>query len=177
MQIREKQMSDAALIPIVRNILKKCRLVGATLIVNDRVDVARRSGADGVHLGQSDVPPGEARNCLGERAVIGLSTHDEDQFLAAQLEPIDYVALGPIFQTRTKADSQPAVGLELLGRLAPGSRVPVVAIGGLHLRHATAVWRAGAAAVAVISDVCGAPDPCHQVRSYLQKRETEHGLG
>jgi len=164
-------MSDAALIPIVRRVLRRCRNAGANLIINDRVDLVRKSGADGIHLGQSDLSPAEARDYLGDRVIIGLSTHNESQFMAAQNAPVNYVSLGPIFRTSTKSDSNPEVGLALLRRLAPISRIPVVAIGGIRLKHAAEVWRTGAAAVAVISDICKGPGQCNRVRSYLTQRE------
>jgi len=171
LQIREKRLSDTDLAPIIRKILMRCRSVGATLIINDRVDLVRKSGADGIHLGQSDISPVEARDYLGDTVIIGLSTHNEDQFLAAQDSPIDYVSLGPIFRTSTKSDSSPEVGIALLRRLAPISRIPIVAIGGLRLSHAAEVWKSGAAAIAVISDVCKEPEQYQRVRSYLTQRE------
>lgn len=171
LQIREKRMSDKALNPIIRRVLRRCRNAGATLIINDRVDLVRKSGADGIHLGQSDISPTEARDYLGDTIIIGLSTHNEDQFMAAQEAPIDYVSLGPIFKTSTKSDSDPEVGLTLLRRLAPISRIPIVAIGGLRLNHAAEVWETGAAAIAVISDVCKGPGQYQRVRSYLTQRE------
>ena len=171
LQIREKQMSDATLIPIIRRVLRRCRKAGATLIINDRVDLVRKSGADGIHLGQSDISPTEARDYLGDTVIIGLSTHNEDQFMAAQNAPVNYVSLGPIFRTSTKSDSDSEVGLALLRRLAPISRIPVVAIGGLRLKHAVEVWKTGTAAVAVISDVCKGSGQYQRVRSYLTQRE------
>ena len=125
---------------------------GVTLIINDRVDVALAVNAAGVHLGQDDLPPDAARKLLGDKAIIGYSTHNVAQARAAATLPIDYIAIGPIFQTATKAKPDPEVGLDGLRavRDAVGD-VPLVAIGGITLANAAAVIDAGADSVALIS--------------------------
>ena len=125
---------------------------GLTLIINDRVDVALAVNAAGVHLGQDDLPPDAARKLLGDKAIIGYSTHNVTQARAAATLPVDYIAIGPIFQTATKAKPDPEVGLDGLRavRDAVGD-VPLVAIGGITLANAAAVIDAGADSVAVIS--------------------------
>jgi len=142
---------------------------GARLIVNDRVDVARLAGAAGVHLGQDDLPASAARGLLPDKAVIGLSTHSAAQVRQARQQPIDYLAIGPVFSTQTKRPPDPEVGLagvrEAAG-LAAVYQLPVVAIGGITLETAPAVIEAGATSVAVISDLL-VGDPAARARDYL----------
>jgi len=128
------------------------------LIVNDRVDLAEAVGADGVHLGQDDLPPEAARRLLGPDAVIGYSTHNVEQALAASKLPISYLAIGPIFQTTSKTDTSPVLGLDCLRavRRAIGA-LPLVAIGGITHANARSVIEAGADSVAVISALMSDP--------------------
>jgi len=132
---------------------------GVQLIINDRVDIALATGADGVHLGQDDLPPEVARKLLGPQAIIGYSTHNVDQAISATKLPIDYLAIGPIFSTTTKSDTAPVLGLDGLraARAAVGG-FPLVAIGGISLNNARDVIDAGADSVAVISALLTAPD-------------------
>lgn len=137
------------------------------MIVNDRVDLAAMSGAAGAHVGQEDIPPAAARRILGDRAVIGYSTHTTAQIEAAAREPISYLAIGPVFGTRTKNTGYESVGLEMVGqaaRLAGG--LPVVAIGGITLESARSVIAAGAAGVAVIGDLLAGGAPQARVAAY-----------
>jgi thiamine-phosphate pyrophosphorylase len=168
-QLREKQMaalefyeqSRAALAVAVRN--------GAQLIINDRVDVALAVGVHGVHLGQDDMPPEAARRLLGPEMIIGYSTHTVEQALAALELPVDYIATGPIFQTSTKTDTSPVLGLDGLHavRQAVG-KFPLVAIGGITQAKASEVIEAGADSVAVISAVLSDPHQIsHAVRALL----------
>lgn len=124
---------------------------GCRYIVNDRVDIALAVGADGVHLGQDDLPPADARRIAGDRLALGLSTHNEAQLRAAASEPVDYLALGPVFATRSKRNPDPVLGVEELARLRPLARRPLVAIGGVRLDNAAAALAAGADSVAVIA--------------------------
>ncbi len=144
-----------------------CDPVKAQFLVNNRVDLAMAVKAHGVHLGQEDLPVAIARKILGKEALIGLSTHNRDQFLDAQREDIDYLALGPLFPTTTKATENPPVGVETLRELVAESRVPVVAIGGISLERAEDLWTAGAHSVAVISDITKNADPARRVAEYL----------
>jgi thiamine-phosphate pyrophosphorylase len=140
------------------------------LIINDRVDVAIAVGADGVHLGQDDLPADAARKLLGPAAIVGYSTHNIDQALEAVKLPIDYLAIGPIFPTNTKSDTAPVLGLDGLTavRRAIGD-FPLVAIGGLTHRNARAAIEAGADSVAVISALLSNPDSIAEMtRSLLQ---------
>jgi thiamine-phosphate pyrophosphorylase len=152
LQFRWKQHFGRAAFEQAEIVADICRQAGTTLVVNDRADIAVLLGA-GVHLGQDDLPPKLVRDSLTRLWAVGLSTHNEGQFLAALSEPVDYVALGPIYGTSNKIGADPVVGLNLLARLCPQSDRPVVAIGGINRLTAPAVWRAGADSVAVIGDM------------------------
>jgi thiamine-phosphate pyrophosphorylase len=169
-QIRAKHLASGAFLDLVTGLVPPARAAGATLIVNDRVDVARSAGV-GVHLGQDDLPVADARRVLGASAVIGRSTHSAGELAAALAEPLTYVAYGPVFTTRTKANPDPVVGLEGIrgaAATAAAAGVPLVAIGGITLATATAVTQAGANAVAVISDlIVQGEDPEARARRFL----------
>jgi thiamine-phosphate pyrophosphorylase len=128
------------------------------------------SGADGVHVGQDDLSPHDVRAIVGEAALVGLSTHTTDQIDRAVVEPVDYVAIGPVFGTATKQTGYDAIGLDLV-RAAAGRAhargLPLVAIGGITLDRAPAVLRAGADSVAIIGDLVAGGDPERRVREYL----------
>ena len=166
-QVREKFMTDNHLLKSLRPIVQECHRFGARLVVNDRANVALEAGADGVHLGQNDIDPHEARSLLGTDALIGLSTHNWRQFKHACRESaLDYVSLGPVFATTSKQHPDPVLGLESFQKLAGRSQLPVVAIGGIRLIWAREIWSAGATSLAVISDVCASDGPSNQVRKY-----------
>lgn len=153
-QLREKNLAALDFYNEAKAALTVARQRGVTLIINDRVDVALAIGAPGVHLGQDDLPPDAARKLLGENAIIGFSTHSVSQAIAAATLPVDYVAIGPIFQTSSKANPDPVVGLEGLRavRKAIGA-MNLVAIGGITHENAASVIDAGADTVAVISSL------------------------
>jgi thiamine-phosphate pyrophosphorylase len=169
-QVRNKTAGAGELLAQVERILGFAP-PGARVIVNDRADVARLAGATGVHLGQDDLPPAAAREILGPGGVVGFSTHNMTQALAASAMPIDYLAVGPIFQTSTKLNPDPVVGLELLGRICRATRRPVVAIGGITLEDAECVLAAGAHSIAVISDLLAAPDVAERAREWNARCE------
>ena len=158
-QLREKELSANDFYQQAKSAVQVARELGVKLIINDRVDLALAVGADGVHLGQEDLPPHAARNLLGPAAIIGVSTHNVTQALAALDLPIDYLAIGPIFPTRTKTDTAPELGLTGLGevRKAVGHR-PLVAIGGITEANAAQVIQAGADSVALISSLLSNPE-------------------
>lgn len=158
LQLRAKASSDRALVPLARAAVLAAHASGARLIVNDRPDIALIAGADGVHLGQDDLPPSAAREILGAQALIGLSTHNLEQLTASVREPLDYVALGPIFPTTSKARPDPVVGPELIVRARALTSLPLVAIGGLSRANVRQVVESGADGVAVIGDLLRAPD-------------------
>jgi thiamine-phosphate pyrophosphorylase len=129
-----------------------CSKAGVKLVMNDRADLAKLLGA-ALHVGQDDLPPSAARRVLGDGLPIGFSTHNEAQLRAAEAEPVDYVALGPIFGTASKENPDPVVGVAELRRLRPLAKLPLVAIGGITRANARAVLDAGADSVAVIGDL------------------------
>jgi len=142
------------------------------LIVNDRADIARLAGAAGVHVGQDDLPPDAARRIVGRERIVGLSTHTTAQVEAAVREPVNYIAIGPVFGTASKATGYDAVGLAMVQEAAARAHargLQVVAIGGITLDRAAEVVHAGADAVAVISDLLRTGDPRARVREYLDR--------
>jgi thiamine-phosphate pyrophosphorylase len=151
-QIRHKSVSDRALLEEVETVLKLAP-DGAHVIVNDRCDIARLSRAAGVHLGQTDLSPSVARRILTPDQLVGRSTHTVNEAAAADSEPVDYIAVGPVFATSTKTNAAPVLGLERLREICSMVRKPVVAIGGITLESALDVLRCGAASVAVIGDL------------------------
>jgi len=165
-QLREKEWPSGRLLPLAERMRDRCRRAGATFIVNDRVDLALAVGADGVHLGQDDLPPRAARPLLRPGMVLGRSTHSVGQAREAQVEGADYIAVGSMFPTRTKPDFQ-LVGPELIRAIRPETRSPLVGIGGVTRENVAEVICAGADGVAVISAVCGAPDPAAATREFL----------
>ncbi len=155
-QLREKDHGAGRWIDDARDALAAARDGGAKLIINDRVDVAMVIGADGVHLGQDDLPPAEARKLLGPDKIIGFSTHSLEQALAAIELPVDYIGVGPIFATRTKTAADPVVGTELLSaiRQAAGG-VKIAAIGGISADSLLSVLNAGADSAAMVGAIIG----------------------
>lgn len=173
LQIRAKQSPSGALLQICEQVMALARPAGAAVIVNDRADIARLSQADGVHVGQDDLDPADARRILGGFAVIGLSTHSIEQARAAARAPVSYIAVGPVFATSSKVTGYDAVGTALVREVrdlldTAGVDTPIVAIGGITLERAPDVIRAGAASVAVISDLLSGGDPAARVRDYLR---------
>lgn len=172
LQIRAKLASSRAFLAAADTIVARAAASGATIVINDRADIARLSGAAGVHVGQDDLSPADVRAVIGPSAVVGLSTHTPEQLVAGVREPVNYVAIGPVFGTRTKDTGYEAVGLDLVShaaRVAAPSGLPVVAIGGITFDRATEVIAAGAASVAVIADLLATNDPAARVRAYLDR--------
>ena len=165
LQLRAKRMGAADLRRIAALLLPACRAAGVPLLVNDRLDVALAAGADGVHLGQDDLPLTDAlRIRAGQGLIIGVSTHNLAQAQAAWRDGADYIGFGPIFATQTKADAEAAVGLAKLREVCAAVPLPVVAIGGITLATANAVSATGASAAAVISPIDQARDPVATAR-------------
>ena len=151
-QLREKNLPALDFYNDVKAALTVARQREVTLIINDRADVALAAGAPGVHLGQDDLPPEAARNLLGDDAIVGFSTHNVAQAIAAAEFPVDYIAIGPIFETGTKANPDPVVGLDGLRAVRKAiGELSLVAIGGITIENAASVIEAGADSVAVIS--------------------------
>jgi thiamine-phosphate pyrophosphorylase len=157
-QLRAKDVPDRRLVALAREALAAARASGACLVLDDRADVARLVGVDGLHVGQDDLAPVDARAVIGAEMLLGVSTHGLAQLAAAAAEPVDYVAIGPVFPTLTKADPEPVVGVEMVRRARAATSRPLVAIGGITRANARAVVEAGADGVAVISDLLDAPD-------------------
>ncbi len=172
LQLRAKKAPSGWLLGIATTIVALAHRANATVIVNDRADIARLSGADGVHVGQEDLAPAAVRQIVGAEAIVGLSTHAAEQLEAAVHEPVTYVAIGPVFGTDTKMTGYGSLGLEAVRRAAARAGewgVPLVAIGGVTLETAPEVIRAGASTVAIISDLVATGDPAARVRAYLAR--------
>jgi thiamine-phosphate pyrophosphorylase len=169
LQLRDKTPSSGERLRLAGQAVARAHAAGARLIVNDRADIARLSGADGVHVGQDDLSVDEVRRILGPDAVIGLSTHDEAQIEEAARTSATYIAVGPIYGTATKDTGYTARGLALVTQAAAKGR-PVVAIGGITLDRVDEVLAAGASSVAVISDLLTGGDPAARVRAFLERR-------
>jgi thiamine-phosphate pyrophosphorylase len=179
LQIRAKSISGGEFLELASRMRDVAHAAGAILVVNDRADIARLSGADGVHVGQDDLTPPAARSIVGADAIVGCSTHTEAQIDVATTQPISYLAVGPVFGTATKDTGYAAVGLErvryaaaTIGRRSShegGRLLGVVAIGGITLDRAAEVIKAGATAVAVVSDLIATGDPEARVRAYLAR--------
>jgi thiamine-phosphate pyrophosphorylase len=155
-QLRAKTMAAGAMLELADEMAGRCRRRGARFIVNDRADVARMCGADGVHVGQDDLRPERLRAMYPEPAMIGFSTHNERQIEEAWAQPISYLAVGPVFGTTSKERPDPVIGIDgvrMAAAAASRRAVPLVAIGGISIALAPQVLAAGAASVAVIADL------------------------
>ena len=169
-QIRAKHLASGPLLEIADRLVALAGPYDAAIIVNDRADVARMTRTAGVHVGQDDISPSDARAIVGRDAVVGYSTHTVEQVEAAVGEPVTYIAVGPVFGTRTKDTGYEAVGLDLVSAAAArAGQTPIVGIGGISLDNAKSVLDAGASAVAVISDLVSTGDPRRRVAAYLER--------
>lgn len=160
-QFRHKGSMNNAAIETCRQLAALVAEHRGIFIVNDRADIAMLVNAAGVHLGQDDLPPGAARKLLPPPAIIGHSTHNQAQIASARIEQIDYLAVGPVFETSTKQNADPIVGLELVKYARAESTLPLVAIGGIGIANIGPVLRAGADAVAMVSGLlagCQSPE-------------------
>jgi thiamine-phosphate pyrophosphorylase len=166
LQLRCKRDSSAAFLALADRLVRLAREQGAAVIINDRPDIARLSGAAGVHVGQDDLLVADVRRVAGADAIVGVSTHDTTQVDAALAGPATYIAVGPIFGTTTKDTGYDARGLNLV-RYAAGRGKPVVAIGGITLDRAARVIGAGATGIAVITDLLTGDDAELQTRRFI----------
>jgi thiamine-phosphate pyrophosphorylase len=164
-QIREKDMPLDLFIEQAKKIKELIKPFNVPLIINDSVEVALAAGADGVHVGQSDMPFAEVRKLIGTKAIIGLSVETWEDVEKAQRFDVDYLGVSPVFDTPTKTDTKGAWGLAGLSRIKAYSRHKLVAIGGINMKNAADVIRAGADSIAVVSAICAAPDPYEAARS------------
>jgi thiamine-phosphate diphosphorylase len=173
LQLRHKVGSSAEFLLLADAIVTRAHERGALVIVNDRADIAILSRADGVHVGQDDLTVADARRVVGDRAIVGVSTHDRPQVDAALQTRATYVAVGPVFGTATKATGYSARGLELVGYAANRGK-PVVAIGGITLENARSVVDAGASGLAVITGLLE-DDPEVRVRAFVSQLPLDAG--
>ncbi len=177
-QLREKALDDDELLEVAVAARALCHELGVLLIVNDRPLVAERSGADGVHLGQDDEPPGAVREDLGPELLIGLSTHSPAQVDAAG-DAVDYIGVGPVHATPTKP-GRPPVGVELVRYAAAHAAAPFFAIGGIDAGNVDTVVAAGARRIAVVRAIADAPEPraaARRLRDALERAEEPGGDG
>ena len=173
LQLRFKEMASGAFLDLARIILEDAKTAGATVIINDRADIAALSDAPGLHIGQTDLSPADARTVIGSSRILGLSTHTREQWERALGEPISYVAIGPVFGSVTKQTGYDAIGLSTVTQVATAAAaqgLPTVAIGGITIENAVSVIDAGAASVAVIGDLLmGDPeDRCRRLMRALE---------
>jgi thiamine-phosphate pyrophosphorylase len=168
-QLRDKHASSGELYASAQRVAELVRKAGGIFILNDRADVARAMDADGVHVGQDDLPVESARAFLGPGKLIGYSTHVLEQVREADCSSADYIAFGPIFATASKENPDPVVGLGGLREARKATRKPLVAIGGITFENARAVIEAGADSVAVIRALVGPPDITLRARDFLDQ--------
>lgn len=161
LQLRHKGHWSARMFAQAEWLQKQCQQADVQFVVNDRADIASILGA-ALHIGQDDLYPADARFVIGPDLLLGYSTHNEEQFMAADREPVNYLALGPIFETSSKENPDPTVGCPELARLRPLTSKPVVAIGGIHLQNVAQVFEAGADSVAIISGLLSDPNHIRQ---------------
>lgn len=166
-QLREKHASSREFLELARALAARIQPLGIPLIINDRADIALAAGAAGLHVGQSDLPPDDARRLMGKNAIVGLSVETREELLAAETYDIDYVGISPLFATPTKTDTLAPWGLDGLRWARDHSPLRLVAIGGIHRDNAAAVAEAGAHSLAVVSEICSAPDPEKAARELL----------
>ena len=164
LQFRHKSFFSRRVLEDAGRIAELCRTAGALFVVNDRADIARLLNA-GLHLGQDDLAPADARRILPAPGIIGFSTHNQQQLRAGDSEPVDYLAIGPIFATGSKQNPDPVVGLDRLRALRRLTQKPLVAIGGITRASAPAVFEAGADSVAIIGDLY--PDVAVKAREWI----------
>ena len=168
LQYRAKDVPALNMLNVSRTLASLLVPRGVSFIVNDRPDIAILAEATGVHVGQEDLGVESARELVGKEKLVGVSTHNLEQFQAAAETSADYIAVGPVFATSSKANPDPVVGTEFIRRVRELSDKPIVAIGGITLENAASVIVAGADCVAVISDILRAPDRGRRAKQYLE---------
>ncbi|HUE43927.1 MAG TPA: thiamine phosphate synthase [Candidatus Sulfotelmatobacter sp.] len=171
LQYRNKSASARRYLASSRELAETLRPTGVSFFVNDRPDVAFVAGASGVHVGQDDLDVEQTRRVVGREKLVGVSTHNLEQFERAAASSADYIAVGPVFNTSSKANPDPVVGLDLIRSVRRRTGKPLVAIGGITLEQAASVIEAGADSVAVISGILGAPNPAQRARQYIDVLE------
>ena len=175
-QLREKEATTREMIELGEALHRITRQAGIPLIVNDRLDVALAIEAEGVHVGHDDMPPALARRLIGPDRILGVSPETLEEARQAERDGADYLGVGDVYGTPTKADAGPPIGVEGLAQVVRAVSIPVVAIGGITPENAGAVIEAGAAGVAVISAIVGAPDPEQAARRLREVVEAKRHL-
>jgi thiamine-phosphate pyrophosphorylase len=171
LQYRNKNASARELFETSKRLASLLVPQGVTFFVNDRADVAALAGASGVHVGQEDLGVEGARSVIGAGKLVGISTHNLEQFERAAATSADYIAVGPVFATSTKSNPDPVVGTSLIRQVRSLTDKPIVAIGGITLDRAAEAIGVGADSVAVISDILLAPDPAKRARQFIERLE------
>jgi len=167
LQYRNKRASPRELFESSRELVSLLAPLKVSVVVNDRADFAALAGANGVHVGQEDLEVEKARQVVGTEKLVGVSTHNLEQFRRAAASSADYIAVGPIFSTGTKSNPDPVVGTEFIREVRLLTDKPIVAIGGITLERAPEIIESGADSVAVISDILCAPEPGKRARQYI----------
>jgi thiamine-phosphate pyrophosphorylase len=170
-QVREKDASAREYLSVLRDVKRVLDPLNVPLFVNDRVDVALAAGAAGIHVGQQDMPCADVRRLVGPSSIIGVSVSTPQEAEQAEAEGADYLGISPVFVTPTKSDTPDATGLEGLRAIRRATRLPLVAIGGIHAGNAAGVVAAGADGVAVVSAIMSAQDPEGAARALLGEVE------
>jgi thiamine-phosphate pyrophosphorylase len=171
LQLRVKSLTPAEFFELARRARARTRAHGCKLIINDRIDIALGCDADGVHLGQEDLPLPAGRKLIGDK-IIGISTHDLAQAQEAEQGGADYIGFGPMFGTSTKKTGYAARGVDMLREIRAGIKLPIVAIGGITEQNALQVWQAGANSAAIISDILRADDITGKVARILRQQDS-----
>lgn len=168
-QLREKNKTKKELLVMARELKDLTARYGVTFIVNDHIDIALAVDADGIHLGQDDLPLREARKIMGPNKVIGISTHAIDEAIQAEKDGADYIGVGPVFETKSKVDVVDPVGLEYVKEVVAHTSVPFVAIGGIKLHNLNDVLKAGAQSICVISAIVGAENVKETTQAFSEQ--------
>jgi thiamine-phosphate diphosphorylase len=168
-QLRVKSMTPRDFLELAHAARAQTGATGCQLIVNDRVDIALACAADGVHLGQDDLPLAVGKKLMGQK-IVGISTHDVEQAREAERNGADYIGFGPMFGTTTKSTGYSARGIEMLKQIRAAVKIPIVAIGGINEQNVRQVWHAGADSAAIISDILGAEDPALKTKRIIALR-------
>jgi thiamine-phosphate diphosphorylase len=170
LQLRVKSLAPRDFLDLAHQVCAETHARGCQLIINDRIDIALACGADGVHLGQDDLPLAAGRKLMG-RKIVGVSTHDLQQAQEAEQNGADYIGFGPMFGTTTKATGYAARGVEMLRQIRAAVKLPIVAIGGITEQNIQQVWQAGADSAAIISDILKDKDIPSKVTGILAQRQ------
>lgn len=168
-QVRLKRASTAERIALARSLKEALRDTHAVVVMNDDIDAAIEAGVDALHIGQRDMPAAAARARIGSTMLLGVSVNSQSAAQAIDPALVDYVGVGPVFATPTKPDHEQPLGFAGLARIVAACPVPAVAIGGLKAHHVNDVWASGASGMAVVSAICGTPDPRHAARELCQR--------